>query len=278
MVISTIGKLSRKFVLLRKIFNRLGVLNFVNKHDYTEIIKLSSGQYFKVNVSDWVDFRCFVTGSYDIEEPYEKVLIDLSKSNNVSNFFDIGANHGYYTVKIGQLLKNCSVYSFEPFSGNRVRLEENINLNNLYNCTILDYALADKIEDRKIFYSGDKNSGSSSLIPMFDNNNVYEDINCTTFDQFVSTLSINENDINMFKIDVEGFELNVLRGMNKFLKEHQCIVFVEHNTTTLNANNVCVKDIVSFMENNGYTAYDIQHGDLNYKYYDGNRGLVLYMK
>ncbi len=126
-------------------------------------------------------------------------------------------------------METCNIYSFEPFSKNRGRLNKNIELNYLSNCHIMDMAISDKAGVNRIYYAGNNNSGSSSLVPKFGNDCEYENVKCVTFDEFAEPMELNLNSINMFKIDVEGFELNVLKGMDKFLDKYNCIVFLEHN-------------------------------------------------
>jgi FkbM family methyltransferase len=59
------------------------------------------------------------------------------------------------------------------------------------------------------------------------------------------------------KIDAEGWEMHVLRGMKWTLREHLPAVFIEINQGALAANGSKWEDIVAFMEDAGYTKKTI---------------------
>lgn len=268
-----IGCLSRESKLLRIVFNKIGILSLIRKKGIKTIIRLNSGELFHVYTKNWIDYRCFITGLYDIEAKYESVLLKIAKSKNIDYFFDIGANHGYYSIKVSHILPQCTIYSFEPFSYNVDMLQKNIELNHFKNITIIKKAVSDKEQRLNIYFSGEENDGSTSCIPQFENNDIYEEVEAITIDKFIKGQSLEGT--MLFKIDVEGFELNVLKGMRDTLRTIRPILFVEHNDETAKSAGYKLKDIVQFMAELNYNAYDISEGIIK-KYIDGNRSLVLY--
>ena len=113
-----IGLAGRKSLLLRKIFAKTGLYELIRKENIETIIKLNTGELYKINTLNWIGLRIFMCSSYDIEKKYEAKLLEIAKKIKSKCFLDIGANHGYYSIKIAKLLPDCKVYSFEPLSRN----------------------------------------------------------------------------------------------------------------------------------------------------------------
>lgn len=57
------------------------------------------------------------------------------------------------------------------------------------------------------------------------------------------------------KIDCEGFELRVLKGMERTLREHRPVLFVEINKGALAANGATRDDVVLFLKEIGYRNF-----------------------
>mgnify|MGYP006425957123 CR=1 FL=1 len=271
-----IGYTSRKNILLRKIFSKLGILRIIRKADFYSIIKLSSGEYFLVNPKDWIGFRCFISGCYDIEKKYEKCLMQIARQNEIKTFLDIGANHGYYSLKIASAFPNGRVYSFEPFSYNLEILNKNITLNSLENITVVNNVVSNIENKVKVYFSGKENSGETTAVRIEADQKIssYEEVESIVLDSWL--MKENLKKIDLVKIDVEGFELNVLKGMKKILLRDKPFVFVEHNSKTLSKNSSSIEEIVNYMKAHNYLAYDISKGYLE-PYVSGDKNLVLYV-
>ena len=101
----------------------------------------------------------------------------------------------------------------------------------------------------------------------------YEEVMSITVDNFCD-----ENGVipDLVKIDVQGLELNVLKGMKKTLEKSRPFMFVEHNCYTLSQNKTFIQDLVDFIKKYDYFLYDIDTGK-EYKSYFGNRDLVMYI-
>jgi len=271
-VYELIGLIGRKSLLLRKIFAKVGLYELIRKKNVSTIIKLNTGELYKINTLNWIGLQCFIYGSYDIEKKYEVKLLDIAKKIKSKCFLDIGTNHGYYSIKVANLLPDCKIYAFEPLSRNVEFIKENIRLNKLENIEIVKNVVSRERERVRVFYAGDENLGSSSCLNMFDTSD-YEEVESLTIDDFVKNKNIFPD---LVKIDVEGFELNVLEGMKNTLKYIRPILFIEHNCLTLSQNRVFIEDIVSFMKKYDYFPYDIDTKQ-EYKSSFGDRGLVLYI-
>lgn len=139
-------------------------------------------------------------------------------------FIDVGAHIGKYTIMLARRLKNKGqVLAIEPISENFKILEKNISLNKLKNVTALNVAAYSKKGKIKLFSLEDEyNSGDFSIKE--NNSKIQMEVNCDTLDGVLEKLKIKENP-KLVKIDVEGAELEVFKGMEKILKKGTVIIF-----------------------------------------------------
>ncbi len=136
----------------------------------------------------------------------------LKKDNFI--VFDVGANKGDYTKTILNNIKNSTIFSFEPHPETFRSLS--LNLKNFDNVNVFNLALSSEKSKMNLYdYSGSKGSSHASLsFNVFDSAYKKEssvcEVDVSTVDNF-----IDENDIlhvDFLKIDVEGYELEVLKG------------------------------------------------------------------
>ena len=114
------------------------------------------------------------------------------------------------------------IFAFEPHSRNFKILNENIIRNNLHNrVKTYNSGLAD---EKKELYGESKRKGrllQSSGFSLMRGGNVK--ISLLVGDEVLKL----KNKVITIKIDVEGFELNVLKGIKKLLQNNKCLVQVE---------------------------------------------------
>jgi FkbM family methyltransferase len=133
--------------------------------------------------------------------------------------FDVGANIGYLTYLFCRGVEpGGQVFSFEPDAANFSELAANVKRNGIAFCSPLQAAVGAK-DGVVCFRPGlngyiDAESGSLPDCPMI------------SLDSFVEQRSIPQ--VDLVKIDVEGWELDVLQGMRGILgRGHRPILYVE---------------------------------------------------
>jgi FkbM family methyltransferase len=140
--------------------------------------------------------------------------------------YDVGANVGFFTV-IGAMLIGPSgqVYAFEPVLENAAMIRHNCELNGIEQVTVWDTAVSDKSGFGNLqlaHYSGGAALSVSAPPPDFKG---IIQVGLITLDDFS-----NKNGVlppSMVKIDVEGAEIHVLRGMVGTIKKHKPIIIFE---------------------------------------------------
>ena len=139
--------------------------------------------------------------------------------NPTSVVYDIGANIGFHTTAFAKNAKH--VYAFEPNKNNFKLLD--MNTFHDKNVTLIEGAVSDVegtaiISDFKLGEVG--NFGECKLT------DVGQECVTTTIDRLVNDKEIEPP--HVVKIDVEGFEWNVIKGMQKTISENLPVIFYEH--------------------------------------------------
>lgn len=183
------------------------------------------------------------------ESPVKKILIDSLKQKDV--FVDIGAHLGGYTCLVGKALKKGKVYSFEIDKKVFDLLKENIKLNNLKNVNAYNIGVSDKKGFVKIPKKKDIDPGLA-IDTKLKKNKKYLTIKSTKLDSFFKN---KQQKPTIIKIDVEGAEFLVLKGMKKLLEKENLKIFLEIHGNKLEKFNTNSKEIISFLQKKGYEIY-----------------------
>ena len=172
---------------------------------------------------------------------------------NDSVFVDIGAHIGTYSVLLG---KRCRrVHSFEPQSATFECLKGSVHVNLMNNINIYNVALGDSSGSANL-HKVSEDGGGSSLTKVYSEETETEIIG--TEEVEVRTLDSYELlGIDFLKIDVEGFELQVIKGMTKTLEKNGYPPFIfeawpDEWYTHLK------KELFEYIESLGYTIESIE--------------------
>ena len=164
---------------------------------------------------------------------YESKLSEkmLSSIDNGDCVWDIGANVGYYTTRFSDLVgASGQVFAFEPSPWNRKKLESATSERK--NVTIMALGLSDT-EGEAVLLQGRDDIGATSRI--VSNAVASETSHCIRLAKGDALVAAAEAvQPNVLKIDVEGFELEVIRGLKETLASPAVRhVFIEVHFTLL---------------------------------------------
>jgi FkbM family methyltransferase len=172
--------------------------------------------------------------------------------------FDIGANWGWHSLLAAKRVEETGkVFSFEPNRYNYEILQRNVRLNGYNNIECIRKGVSDKNEKTKLFLSS-TDCGSHSLAKREEVED-YEFVELIRLDDFVEERGIKSIDI--IKIDVEGAEGKVLRGMTERLKFCK-VIFLDLHPTILPAFGDDRFSIINQLEKYGFDIYRIQNKKL----------------
>ena len=160
---------------------------------------------------------------------------------------DIGAFIGDHTIFYSNAVgEKGKVYAFEPSKEAFECLDYNLNYKPntfVYNMALGNtkgYVSTNEVED---------NAGMNFITES------EKGVILDTLDNFVENNNITQ--IDFIKIDVEGYELEVLKGAEKSINKFKPTLLIELNDLTLYRAGISRKDIFDFLDKNGYIYRNI---------------------
>jgi FkbM family methyltransferase len=176
---------------------------------------------------------------------------------------DIGAQLGYFSLHAARLVSPTGrVYCFEPDPRSFARLEHAIRLSRIDWIKSFQTALSAR-EGTMDFYLSPTLGWSTGV-----KNSHLEDLQQVSVRTSPLDLLVSQGEIpsrmRLVKIDVEGFEMEVLRGMRNVLATSRPILVLEINVQMLHAQGTSPSEIVRFLES---LEYDVSRIDKDLRWW-----------
>jgi FkbM family methyltransferase len=171
---------------------------------------------------------------------------------------DIGANIGTVALHVAATAKHGKVFAFEPDSHNYDLLQKNVALNNFKNVIPIQKALGERPAQSKLFKVNRFNNGMNRILPDNTAFSDFENVEVSTLDKEAALLKLER--IDLIKIDVEGYELNVLKGASNVLKQFHPLLVVEVVEVNLNNHGHSSLDVIELLRTFGYQFIDLKTG------------------
>jgi FkbM family methyltransferase len=192
-----------------------------------------------------IDVRSMNDRSYFIHTfEHAHVKDNIGQLQLGDTFVDIGANMGYMSLLASRAVGGMGkVYSYEPSIREYSKLLENIQVNRVGNIIPMNVALSDRnglLNLSVSTISTGLNRVSAAELP--DSQKLI--VPAFRFDTIWSLISEADENIALMKIDVEGWELLVLRGMEDVLRCKK-------------VKKIIMEITDSFFQENGYQKADI---------------------
>lgn len=245
--------------LFIRILNRIGLLQYL---------------YLKINFSfygvNWVipfyNSNGFSYAYSNSETHMFKLYQKLFEKYKPNVFIDIGVNIGQTLIKIKSISKEIKYFGYEPNFNCLSYVSEIIDLNNLSStCELVPVGIGSKNAIMKFYKAGKSDTRGSVLRSAFENNENVKASYVPIFKLDHNHLEL-ENKSVIIKIDVEGFELDALKGILNIIKSFQPIIVFEvlphyNNKEKLFQQN----QIIDFINNLNYKIYRISSDNGSYQ-------------
>lgn len=201
-----------------------------------------------------------LSGTLAFDEPELAFLIKNYLANNAV-YFDIGANVGATALPIAKYLNQGCVYAFEPSYAFNY-LEKNVKINSLDNVKLFNKALGEK-EGEINFITNDCLSQSHCYTSSyFLNETQAEKIRISKLDDIVRRE--NPQKIDFIKINVEGYEKEVIQGCDFLIRKFNPIFYIRFNAWCLMAyKNENPRDFLCFLYEKFRNLYWIRNWSLH---------------
>ena len=161
-------------------------------------------------------------------------------------FFDVGANAGFFTLVAASIVgRDGHCVAFEPLPENVDSIREQIDLNSLSNCHVVDKALSDH-EGVSHFYCG-KDTSTAHLGETHDGTQTIQ-VELTTLDNALT----NWGAPALIKMDIEGGEIDALKGASTLLQDGCAKFLIELH------GEKCGEEVRAILQKAGYSFYDLE--------------------
>lgn len=178
------------------------------------------GGVYSGDFDTFIDWSVYYYGAYAREEL--RLLDDILRTLEDPVVLDVGANVGHHTLYAAMRAKQ--VIGFEPFPEVAEKLETKIRENQLANVLLLPCGLGEKNQTAVFVKPSGHNTGTGSFARPAEGGETLM-LPIRIGDELLAEQRI--HDIHLVKIDVEGFEPFVLRGLAKTMARCRPVVFFE---------------------------------------------------
>ena len=170
--------------------------------------------------------------------------------------YDVGAFEGLLTLFFARPARQ--VICYEPNARNRARLQANLRLNGLTNVTVRPFGLGETPVELQMVWDPSMPGGASVETAVVDNlrGSVAEaqaqPVSITTLDLDRTQQNLPAPDL--IKIDIEGWELQALRGARETIAASMPALYLEMHGETMRDKMRKAAEIVDFLEHAGYPS------------------------
>jgi len=213
-------------------------------------VKMPLGVKMIVSPYEFVGRHIFVEGIYEPE--CTKVFLSLLRPGDC--VLDVGANIGYFTLLSSSLVgSEGQVHAFEASPEIVQMLQKNIRLNHVNNVVIHNEAVLDRLGFVKFYTGPEENLGLSCIQNTGKFSQVDAEVPCVKIDHMISTFPL----VRLVKIDVEGAEFLVAKGMPCLIDRDKPYIILEFTETLLQQMGCDAVTLFNYLAKCNYSLYEI---------------------
>jgi FkbM family methyltransferase len=240
-----------------RLFIQIGLFSKLAPNHYqykTNSIRLArvKGITMRLDISDYVGHYLYF-GFKDVS--FEGLMKHVKPGDII---LDVGANIGFTALSMAKLNSPGGVvYAFEPDPFNFEQLKQNISLNTLPSVKIFNVGLGTKKEQLKLAVNTSNNRGGNRIKHNAQQN--FNLVDILPLDEFIDAHQLHS--ASLVKIDVEGFEYNVLKGAENFLRKQHPVLFIELDDNNLKEQGSSAKELIGYLNLLGYACVNSENDD-----------------
>ncbi len=227
MIISIMRSLGHQNWIMPGIRKRLiwTIIKLLNISDF-DFEEDFYGFTYRGNTKNYIDRFVYYFGAYE-----KGLLLFMSECLSTKKdkvFVDIGSNIGHHSIFASKFARD--VHSFEPYHFVRQRMLDTMKLNKISNIIVHPYGLGEADSTIPFFEPLESNLGGGSFVATFSPDNTHKGLNLEIKN---GDSVLNQLDrIDLMKIDVEGFETSVLKGLTETIKKFRPLIVMEYSIQT----------------------------------------------
>lgn len=246
-----------------RLIPRLQRLSTAHAPDWETVCAYDGSIRLRVDFTSHIESQIYWQGFQAADRGEMLLLGALVRPDSV--VFDVGANVGVMSLYAARRAVAGEVHAFEPSPPHIERLKRNISMNGFRNILINPVGLSSAPGRRTLFLpaaeDGIRNTGGASFFAFAGEAEAdcierQDGIETVRLDDYVAERKLGRLDV--MKIDVEGAELEVLKGGPDALARFRPVVLMEVGEDTLTRAGLTAGDVLAFWRDQSYDVYDIQ--------------------
>ena len=231
------------------------VRNFLSKDIIIQIYNFQIYGSIKKNKTSY-----FLLKKCEFGDNHELKIIKKFSNYNKLLFIDCGSNYGFYSFYTASLSKKNKIISIEASTDTSGEFIKNLNLNNFKNINFFNNAVSDYSGKNISFYESENDWESSQTHKNFELNSelIVKSINIDSLfqDYFIKDYIV------IIKLDVEGNEINAIKGALELIKKSNPLIIIEFSKYIFeNSDNIIY--LKKFLIEYDYCIYDIDYNKKN---------------
>jgi len=209
-----------------------------------------------VDPNDYVSTLLIKNGVY--EGPETDLVTRIVRAGDTC--IDAGCHVGYYSCLFAKLVgEKGRVFSFDANPHACRSTRRNLDLSGFFFADVIHTALTDARGTRAFHISSDDQTGLSSLGAIPSGKETIS-VSCLPLEEFLKERQIGS--IRLLKLDVEGAEEIVVRGLGRFLADHVIdYILIECFDERLQLLDTSTEKVAAILKSAGYTPWEYGIGN-----------------
>jgi FkbM family methyltransferase len=202
-----------------------------------------NGIKYDLDISDYMEHAVYFAYR---DEALEALLV-LAQGCRV--IIDVGVNIGATSLNLAKLPSTELVLGFEPDKRNFEKAQTNLRLNEFGNVRFLNHGLGPESCVARLYRVNSDNKGMNRILSKTANQFDFEEVRIKALDEVIADEPLM---VDMIKIDVEGYELKVLRGAVETINRCRPKLFIELDDDNLRSNGDSASELVRLLTDFDY--------------------------
>lgn len=209
---------------------------------------------FKIFIYWYRDLPFLLSKNYIFEKEVRDAIILILKFQNISRFWDVGGNIGYYSFLISSLKPSSEIVAFEPFKKNSELFSRTIKFNKITNINLVGKAVSNKTGFDE-FLVDDVSGATGQFLSLLRKDDEFQISNAYGLRKTIQVETIKLDELidddstipDLMKVDIEEAEELMFDGAHKIIKNKTTIIIIE----TYNIN------VIRLFKENDYTVFSL---------------------
>ena len=195
----------------------------------------------------------FLLKKCDFGDSHELNTLEKFSKLNKLCLLDCGANYGFYSFHTASLSSNNKVMAFEASPITSKEFKINMELNNFKNINFENLAISNS-ENKFLIFHESKKDWESSLSDNNFLNSTLQKVKNTKIDYFLKDQNLEQYHL-FIKLDIEGNELDAIKGSLATIKKYSPIIIIEFSKYNLGHSKDNLMFLNHFLEKFNYSIY-----------------------